>query len=292
MNKKPVSYLQYDSRWGANRYNTRTGSISIKGGGCGPTSCAMLISTLTRKQVLPTETMEWACANGYVWCGYGVVTGDYFKVQFAKYGLSCERLIYWTRASIEADIRAGYYFIAGMGPGLWTSGGHFVVLWDIDGKMRINDPASVRDERVNGDPSLFWAQVRTLYRVDARNYNYPEEEIDMTIDQMIEQITPDQVAKLAGKLTDKQLGDLAERLTEEQAAVVVAKATRFVNKKGPSPYAREACEKAIKKGLFKDGDGDGLIDNPQAPLTREQYAVLADREGHLDIPGPQDNEEE
>lgn len=281
MNKKPVSYLQYDSRWGQTRYPTRTGSIGISGGGCGPTSCAMLISTLLGREVLPTETMEWACAKGWVWNGYGVVTGDYFPAQFAKYGLKCERLTYWTKASIEADIRAGYYFIAGMGPGLWTSRGHFVVLWDIDSKMRINDPASTANDRTNGDPTLFWGQVKTMYRVDARSYNHPmkEDNLDMTKKEFLESLTGDEVAALVGKLSDDQLNTVYQRLVNHKS------------KAKPSDWAKISCEKAIKSGLFYDGDRDGLLDAPQAPLTREQFAAVLDRKGILDIPGANITEE-
>lgn len=50
----------------------------------------------------------------------------------------------------------------------------------------------------------------------------------------------------------------------------------------PSAYAEESAKKAVESGLFKDGDGDGSLDNPRANLTREQFATVLDRAGLLD----------
>ncbi len=72
---------------------------------------------------------------------------------------------------VEEMLKQGYYFIALMGPGLWTSGGHFVVLWWQDGKMRINDPASTRDVRLNGDIRTFRSQCSYYWWIDARKFN-------------------------------------------------------------------------------------------------------------------------
>ena len=71
----------------------------------------------------------------------------------------------------------GYYVIALMGPGTWTKGGHFVLVWDWDSKVHINDPASTRAERLNGDPDTFRREVRMYWLVDAREFNKEEDEV-------------------------------------------------------------------------------------------------------------------
>ncbi len=50
-------------------------------------------------------------------------------------------------------------------------------------------------------------------------------------------------------------------------------------KSAPSGWAKEACEKAVAKGVMK-GDGTGAY-NYQKPLTREAYLVMQDRAGLL-----------
>lgn len=49
-----------------------------------------------------------------------------------------------------------------------------------------------------------------------------------------------------------------------------------------SEYAKESSRKAVKSGLFTDGDKNGLIDNPQGLITREQLVVILNRAGLLD----------
>lgn len=177
MNIQPVSYMQTDSRWKNTRYACSGGTMSIGGGGCGPTSAAMLIETLTGKRCLPTTTMKWACDKGYVYANQGTAYA-YFKPQFAAYGISCDQIPTTcldakspTRKIIIEMLQAGYYFIALMKKGLWTSGGHYVVVWWADDKIRINDPASTRSERLNGDPDTFFAQAKYFWAVDAREFN-------------------------------------------------------------------------------------------------------------------------
>ena len=60
------------------------------------------------------------------------------------------------------------------------------------------------------------------------------------------------------------------------------KLNAYLAQQPTSDYARESSKKAIKSGLFSDGDKDGLIDDPRGILTREQLAVVLNRAGLLD----------
>ena len=192
MNKQPVYYMQTDSRWKSKRYPCVGGTMSIGGGGCGETSAAMLLSTLTGKNILPTDTMEWACKRGYVIAEQGT-TYSYFKPQFAAYGIDCD-ILTWDKCldknspvrqkAIKA-VQDGYYLIALMKKGLWTNGGHYIVVWWSDNKIRINDPASKRTKRLNGDPDTFFAQAKYFWAVDARKFNKKEDDDEMMSGEQI-----------------------------------------------------------------------------------------------------------
>ena len=52
MNKRPVSYLQTDSRWAKKPYRVPGENSTIGDSGCGPTAAAMLIETLTGKTLI------------------------------------------------------------------------------------------------------------------------------------------------------------------------------------------------------------------------------------------------
>ena len=84
---------------------------------------------------------------------------SYFKPQMAACGIRCgqlpgSRILNQPNHPIHEEVRnylrEGYWVIALMGPGTWTKGGHFVLVWDWDGKARILDPASSADKRLNG----------------------------------------------------------------------------------------------------------------------------------------------
>ena len=42
-------------------------------------------------------------------------------------------------------------------------------------------------------------------------------------------------------------------------------------------YAQASCKKAVTSGIFGDGNGDGSLDYPQAPLKRQEFATVLDR---------------
>lgn len=179
MNKQPVSYLQYDARWANVDYSTKGEKTDIRESGCGPTCAAMLIETLTGKTFTPVDACAWALKNGYKALKQGTYY-SYFVPQFKAHGIACEQLN-WNSMYGIADglihdkafrlLKEGYYLIACMGKGTWTSSGHFVLVWWEDGKVRINDPASTKTERLNGDLATFKKQVKYYWAIDARTYN-------------------------------------------------------------------------------------------------------------------------
>lgn len=187
MNKQPISYLQTDIRWKSLPYRVKGEASTIGGSGCGPTSAAMLIQTITGKIFTPVDACNWSVSHGYKALNQGTYY-SYFVPQFKEFNINCKQLLgsrilnqpnHAIHAQVQQYLKDGYYIIALMGPGLWTSGGHFIVVWDWDTKVRINDPASTKDARLNGDPSLFKAQVRNYWLVDAREYNKEDEELTL-----------------------------------------------------------------------------------------------------------------
>lgn len=69
------------------------------------------------------------------------------------------------------------------------------------------------------------------------------------------------------KLSDAEIDQLLSRINKRLAILPV------------SNYAKEPCQKAVKSGIFSDGDKDGSVDNPQGFLRRQEIAALFDRLG-------------
>ena len=183
---QPVSYLQTDPRWGSLDYSAAGEKTTIAASGCGPTAMAMVLATWADPSVTPETECAWALRHGYKAPHSGTYYG-YFGPAGARYGLTVTRLngtsLYGNAKSpfhhqAEEALDRGCLVIACMGKGNWTSSGHYIVVWWQDGKVRINDPASTREDRLNGDIRTFRSQVKYYFRVDAEAYNGEDE--DMT----------------------------------------------------------------------------------------------------------------
>jgi hypothetical protein len=64
---------------------------------------------------------------------------------------------------IATVLRAGHPVIAHMGPGIFTDGGHYIVMRGIteDGYVLVNDPGNSRRNRYAYPLSIFLNQART-----------------------------------------------------------------------------------------------------------------------------------
>ena len=205
MNRKPISYLQTDPKWAKKPYRVKGETSTIGDSGCGPTAAAMLLSTLTGKTITPVDTCAWSVAHGYKALGNGTYYA-YFAPQFAAYGIKCWQLN-WVNAyhnpkatSFDETVKylkQGYYAIALMKKGTWTGGGHFVVLWWADDKVRINDPSSTRENRVNGNMATFKNEAAYFWIVDAREYNNSGKLVDGTVAE----VEPENVSQAAPGVT-------------------------------------------------------------------------------------------
>lgn len=184
MNKKPVSYLQYDKRWGSLPYQVKGEVTDIAESGCGPTCAAMLITTLTGKTITPDITCKWSVDHGYKALGQGTYY-SYFQPQFAVYNINAYQFSWInnyhnpsasTINKILEMLEDGFYIIACMGPGRWTASGHFIVLWGCSGgTIYINDPASTSSNRTTANADDVFYQAKYFFVVDARAYNKPVE---------------------------------------------------------------------------------------------------------------------
>lgn len=131
-------YSQVDSRWKNHSYTSvNDKSQTIGSSGCGPTSASMIVSSIK-----------------------GTITPDKIGDLFVKYGYRSKNSgTYWSAFRAVADefdigyketnsldkavelLRNNNYVIASCGNGLFTYGGHFIVLVSVDNNtIKIYDP--------------------------------------------------------------------------------------------------------------------------------------------------------
>ena len=140
-------YSQADSRWASKLYtSTNNHSQTMKSSACGPTSAAMVVSS-AKGAILPTAMASLSVDNGYrtansgtAWAFYPFVA-DYFD--FKEYYKTDNFTTAMTRLGTDKnkDGVSDYFIICSCGSGLFTSGGHYIVLAGLKGDtIQVFDP--------------------------------------------------------------------------------------------------------------------------------------------------------
>lgn len=143
-------YNQGDDAWANQLY----GKDPIGKYGCGPTSMAMVVSSLTEQSLNPVEMAAWASQHGY-WASR---SGSYLSIvsgTAAAFGLHCDSLGGdCTASDLQQALASGGVAVALMGPGHFTKGGHFIVLRGatLDGGILVADPNSRDNSLTVWDP--------------------------------------------------------------------------------------------------------------------------------------------
>ena len=126
-----IYFNQGDSAWNQNGY-------CIAKAGCGPTSMAVVITSLTGKWVTPLDTAIWGYQHGFY--SREGSAHEMIPAMATAYGLRCQGAGTDYQA-IKKALKAGKPVVCLMGPGYFTRGGHFMVLVAIDN----NDCVTVAD---------------------------------------------------------------------------------------------------------------------------------------------------
>lgn len=259
MSKRPIWYMQTDSRWKDIPYAVKGEGSTIGDSGCGPSCMAMVLATWKDKNITPKTECAWALRNGYKAYKQGTYY-SYFVPAAKRYGIKCSQLngskLYGNSSSslhkyvrdVTADYN-GHLVIACMGKGHWTRSGHFVLVYKIaDGIVYLNDPASTRADRVRGDWELFKKQVKYYWLLER-----PED------------------AKEEEDLTEAQTKKLIQDAIDKLPSPVVYNTLEAV-----PDWGYKTVEKLMAKGVL-EGTGNGL--NLSFDMLR--LLVVLDRTGAL-----------
>lgn len=146
-----VYFNQGEEPWASSPY----GPDEIRGYGCGPTSMAMLISSISGENLDPAQAAQAAYEAGY--CAPG--SGSYLSIvegMASRHGLSAEACGDLSAEELCQQLASGNLFVALMGKGHFTDGGHFIVLRGatLEGKVLVADPNSRERSLAGWDPQL------------------------------------------------------------------------------------------------------------------------------------------
>ena len=131
-------FMQWDQRWGYHQYSGNVMGLT----GCGPTCLSMVtvyLSGDTSKN--PKWMADFSTENGYAAEGSGTAWA-LFSEGGEKLGFDVTE-IPLDEKRIAENLKVDNPVVAVMGPGDFTTDGHFIVFVGYeDGKIRVNDPNS------------------------------------------------------------------------------------------------------------------------------------------------------
>ncbi len=151
--------LQWDQRWGYREY--AGGPIGLTG--CGPTCLSMVsIYLLHDAKYTPEYIAEFSTKHGYSVTGSGSAWalisegGEALGLDVTEIPLDENRII--------RNLEVGNPIICIMGPGDFTSTGHFIVMTEyVDGQIKINDPNSPLRSQQLWDYEQIKGQILNLW---------------------------------------------------------------------------------------------------------------------------------
>lgn len=132
-------FIQWDARWGYEQYGTDIMALNA----CGPTCMAMIYVGLTGDtSENPLSVAELCIENHYYYAGQGTST-EMITYGARKLGLSSAQLMA-TPQTVLDSLNAGRPVLVNVGPGDFTTYGHYIVLTGVaeNGEITVNDPNS------------------------------------------------------------------------------------------------------------------------------------------------------
>ena len=158
-------FLQWDQQWGYISYGSGVAGLT----GCGPVCLSMCAYYLTGDPVMsPDHIIRFAIDNGYCVPGNGT-SWTLISEGGVQLGLDVTE-IPLVESRIYDNLEAGNPIICVMGPGDFTTTGHYIVMVGLeDGLIRVNDPNSIANSQTLWAFDQIQDQIRNLWVIRSEN---------------------------------------------------------------------------------------------------------------------------
>lgn len=157
-------FMQWDKRWGYIKYSGDVAGLT----GCGPVCLSMAAYYLTKDEDMsPDKIIEFAKENGYALNGITERGSSWRLISEGgeKLGLDITELPLDENRIIK-NLEVGNPIICSMGPGDFTTTGHFIVLTGYEnGKIKVNDPNSKKRSEKEWTYDGIKDQIKNLWAI-------------------------------------------------------------------------------------------------------------------------------
>lgn len=155
-------FLQWDVRWGYELYGDNIIALT----GCGPTCLSMVAVGLTGDLTKdPLTIARFSEEHGYYYDGVGSAWA-LISEGAPQLGLTAEPLSLDGKTMRE-HLAQGHPIICSVGPGDFTTEGHFIVLTGLtaEGRVTVNDPNSRINSSKDWDLRRIVGQVQSMWAI-------------------------------------------------------------------------------------------------------------------------------
>ncbi|MBE6798843.1 MAG: secreted protein containing domain of murein hydrolase [Ruminococcaceae bacterium] len=154
-------FMQWDKRWGYKKYGSSVAGIT----GCGPVCLSMAATYLLNNcDYSPNKMIDFAINEGYCSNGNG---SEWALISEGgkKLGLDVAELPL-VESRIRNALKADHPVICVMGPGDFTTSGHFIIITAVDnGMYRVNDPNSLANSQKLWNYKTLEPQIKNLWEL-------------------------------------------------------------------------------------------------------------------------------
>lgn len=157
--KEVPLFMQWDKRWGYIEYGSDVAGLT----GCGPV-CLSMAAVYVKQDIKysPDYVIEFAIDNGYC-LKNGGSQWALISEGGKKLGMDVTE-IPLDKSRVFINLEVGNPIICVMGPGDFTSKGHFIVMTGCeDGKIKINDPNSYANSEKLWNYDDIYKQIKNLW---------------------------------------------------------------------------------------------------------------------------------
>ena len=154
-------FMQWDQQWGYLTYGSDVAGLTA----CGPVCLSMAAWYLTQDDAYaPDKIIQFALENGYYSAGNGsswtLISEGGVKLGFDVTELPLDE------NRIVKNLEVGNPVICAMGPGDFTTAGHYIVLVGVqDGMIQVNDPNSRENSEKLWTYEQLKGQIRNIWAI-------------------------------------------------------------------------------------------------------------------------------
>lgn len=175
----PIELYQFDEKWAKQKYNNGENNDTVRGSGCGPGVMAIADITINDSDTDIGKACKWSMEHDFFTTANGRTKDGFFEAYGKAHNLNVKQLYTGDLRAVSEEeanvqhqkafesVKQGNWIVAFMGEGKWTTGGHFVLWYDVSDEedVFIRDTNSKKDFKAKNKFDVFKETVIRYWEI-------------------------------------------------------------------------------------------------------------------------------